>query len=264
MDVRVICGVAGAGILAVTLGLLIPSHGLNASLAAEVNASPQAGVATVFYPITPSVSVFGGMFRPAIEVVVDGEKMVGTAVERHLSLSLPVVGLHKLQARHGDPLSGLLRNPEATIKVSASKPLSNSINDTNPGPRVGEAAQADINGSVPEASSDFSTIFVFWPRGLLNFGLFDAFKSDVGVFVDGKPIGAITGGDYVTAKISSGKHVLSLKGGVGLLGGGSEQNMVLGSGRTSYYRITYTNQYFEITELGPEQGAPDLSGLRKK
>jgi hypothetical protein len=124
--------------------------------------------------------------------------------------------------------------------------------------------QCVINGSVPQASSDFSTIFVFWPRGLLNFGLFDAFKSGAGVFVDDQPIGSITGGDYVTAKISSGKHVLSIKDGVGFLGGGSEQNVVLGSGRTSYYRITYTNKYFEITELGPEQGAPDLSGLRKK
>lgn len=237
-------------------------------LAAEVNASPQAGVVTVFYPKPLSESISNGIFRPAIEVVVDGGKMGSTAVERPLSLSLPVVGLHKLQAHHGGPLSGLLRNPEATIKVSASNPLFYSINDNDPGPRVGEAgeitAQADINGSVPEASSDFSTIFVFWPRGLLNFGLFDAFKSDVGVFVDGKPIGAITGGDYVTAKIPSGKHVLSIKGGVGFLGGGNEQNVVLGSGRTSYYRITYTNKYFEITELGPEQGAPDLSGLRKK
>lgn len=50
-----------------------------------------------------------------------------------------------------------------------------------------------------------------------NAFLIDAFKSDAGVFVDGKPIGAITG-DYVTAKISSGKHVLSIRGGVGFLG----------------------------------------------
>jgi hypothetical protein len=231
-----------------------------------VTAAETTGKVTVFYPKPTTPSIFGDALRPDINVMIDGKLAGAVNVGKPLTVMLSP-GPHKLGVRHSDALSGLVGNPETPIAVSLSKPLFFYVHFTDAGPRIGEAdavtAQAEISGLQPKTAAGSATVFVFWPRALLDFGLFDAVKQEVDVTVDGRRIGAMGTGDYVTATVASGRHALAIKGGFAYLGGSADSAVFLTPGKSYYYRVSY-KQYFELSETTPEQGGPELSKLRQR
>jgi hypothetical protein len=96
---------------------------------------------------------------------------------------------------------------------------------------------------------------------MLDLGLFDGIKSDYAISIDGRRIGAITSGDYITAQLPAGRHLLEMD--VGSLFGTLKQDLILGAGTTHYLLIT-KRQYIEMNELPAEQAKPGLNGLRQR
>jgi hypothetical protein len=119
-------------------------------------------------------------------------------------------------------------------------------------------AKALIEGVEPRVSGT-ATIYIYWPAPLLEIGFL---KSDFDFFVDGQRIGTMTTGDYITAKVPAGRHVLIRRGGV--FSASFQQDLILGAGITHYYLLTRNTKYEEFFQLTAEQVSPELKSLRQR
>jgi hypothetical protein len=242
-----------------------------ASSCSPASAAPPAkslkpGKVTVFYPKQTNDSSLARMLRAPIQVSIDKQAAGAVEIGKPLTVTLPA-GSHIVQVSHqGDPLEALYRRPEMPITVSAEKPLYFYVYHVGPGPRLGEVdattAQSEITGIPAKTVSGTATVFVYWPRGILDFGLFDAIKSDFAIFIDGKHSGAITGGDYLSVQLPAGRHLLEMETG-SLFGTKLKQDLILGAGTTHYFLVS-KDKYIDMTEIPASEAQPELAGLRRR
>jgi len=115
-----------------------------------------------------------------------------------------------------------------------------------------------MDGVEPKVSST-ATIYIYWPAPLIDIGFL---KSDSDFSVDGQRIGTMTSGDYITAKVPSGRHVLTMGSGA-IFGPSLKADLILGAGIAHYYLIT-KKKYMEFYKLTAEQVSPELKSSRQR
>jgi hypothetical protein len=136
----------------------------------------------------------------------------------------------------------------------------NSLSGTQPAELDPVTAKALMDG-VEAKVNGTATIYIYWPAPLLEFGFL---KSDFDFFVDGQRIGTMTSGDYITAKVPAGRHVLIRRGNGFLPGYPFQQDLILGAGITHHYLLTRNTKYEEFFQLTAEQVTPELKSLRQR
>ncbi len=121
---------------------------------------------------------------------------------------------------------------------------------------------AALAGDDTKMPSGAGTIYLYWPKPSIGLSFLDRFNTDVPVFLDEKRIGAITNGDYLVLKVSSGEHVLGLD--VGLPNGRLlKQDFILGAGSTSYFHVEHQDAFRMFEDL-PEEAVDNVKGLRQR
>jgi hypothetical protein len=136
-------------------------------------------------------------------------------------------------------------------------------------------AQAEL-GDTRGKSGGKTKLYVFWPWELLDSAALDALKPDFEIAIDGKVIGAITSGDYITAEISSGKHVIEIRSSL-LPVTLAENDFFVSANKSFYVRVSKYHstgfssfggqtfhERFAMSEVAPETGATRLKELRKR
>lgn len=250
----------GLAIITVWFSLSAVCSSAAAPLKAKATQPSKAGQVTVFYPKPAYDNELVRALRAAIDVTIDGQKVGTVDVGKPLTVTVPA-GAHKLHVQHNGAFDVQLRRLETTVNVSSAKTSYFYIYHSFAGPQTGEVdattAQAEMSGMAPKAPSGTATVFLYWQPALLELGFL---KSDYDFLVDGKRIGTMTSGDYITAKVPAGRHVLTMDGG-SIFDAGLRQELILGAGMTHYY-VILKNKYMEFYELSAEQLGPGLKGLR--
>jgi hypothetical protein len=240
---------------------------------AKLPQSARPGQVTVFVPKPASNNAFSQFMRDTgitealrseIDVVIDRQKVGQVTQGKPLTVAVPA-GPHRLHLESNSALAIRLGYDETAITVSPDKTsyfyiMHNSLRGTQPAELDPVTAKALMDGVEPKASGT-ATIYIYWPAPLLEIGFL---KSDFTFAVDGQRIGAMTSGDYITAKVPAGRHVLTMDGGSLLsLGVSLKVDLILGAGISHYYLIT-KGKYMEFYQLTAEQVNPDLKSLRQR
>ena len=106
------------------------------------------------------------------------------------------------------------------------------------------------------------TIYLYWPRPGLGLAFLDQYANDLPVFLDGKRIGAVKLGEFLTVKMPPGEHALGLD--VGLSNGRLlKKDFLLGAGSTSHFHIE-NQDAVRMVEDSPEEAADLVKGLRQR
>jgi hypothetical protein len=234
---------------------------------AKPPASARPGQVTVFVPKPASNNALAqfmrdtgisDMLRSEIDVMIDRQKVGQIAQGKPLTVSVPA-GPHRLHLESSGGLGIRLTYNETAIAVSPDKTsyfyiMFNSLSGTQPAELDPATAKALIDGVEPKVSGT-ATIYIYWQGTFLDIGFL---KSDFDFFVDGQRIGTMTSGDYITAKVPAGRHVLIRQGGA------FQQDLILGAGITHYYLLTRNTKYEEFFQLTAEQVSPELKSLRQR
>ncbi len=193
------------------------------------------------------------------EVLIDGNTVGTVDFDTPLTVSVPN-GPHKLMLKANDYL-GLSKPNEVQIAVSAQKPLYFQVVNNGLSELDGPTAQSLLPNANSQVGSGPGTIYFYWPRMALDFGLLDKLNTDLPILLDGKRIGAFASGDYVVVKAPPGAHVLSVD--MSLSSGRVlKQELVLGAGSTRYFHVERRID-LEIVE---DEGAvdPATKGLKQR
>ncbi len=222
--------------------------------------SPSQARITVSYPRPSSEALGWRLFCAQADVLIDGQ-LVGTiGIGKSLTVTLPR-GAYTLRVlRNGDPLEGLFHLSEMTVNACPGEIALYHIYHTGAGVRVREAGILKM-GLAP--TIDAATIVVFWPRTPCDFAMLGPPRADVSVFLDGKRIGYITRGDYITLKIVPGKHRLSVGSGRAYLGASAGLKTPFHMFTKRYFKVTYGGT-LEFKELAKGECAPDLAQIRQR
>jgi hypothetical protein len=235
--------------------------------------SARPGQITVFIPKPASNNAFAQlmrdtglteMLRSEIAVMIDRQKVGLVTQDRPLTVAVPA-GLHRLHLESTGGLPIRLTYHETAITVSPDKAsyfyiMFNTLSGTQPAELDPVTAKALMEGVEPKVNGT-ATINIYWPAPLLEIGFL---KSDFDFFVDGQRIGTMTSGDYITAKVPAGKHVLTRRSNGFLPGYSFQQDLILGAGITHYYLLTRNSKYEEFFQLTAEQVTPELKSLRQR
>ncbi len=222
------------------------------------------GQVTILWPRDDTF--LGRAFHSKIEVQID-TAVVGTVdFDAPLTVSVPN-GPHKLVVKQKNGyLDNLSKKYESQIDVSAQKPLYFQVIDKGLNIYTSElnaATALALLSTGPKVPSGTGTIYFYWPKSGLDFGFLDKLSTDSPVFLDGKRIGAITNGDYLTVKAPAGEHVLSLDMSFSS-GPLLKQNLILEGGSTQYFHVEKQLD-FHIMEDSPEESAEFAKkGLRQR
>ena len=214
-------------------------------------------------------SVLARAFHSKIQVRIDDAAVGAVDFDAPLTVSIPN-GPHKLQVKDG---SGYLENiasgSETPITISAQKPLYFQIVNNGLHATVSEldaaTAQTLIPASHAEAStlSGPATIYFYWPKMGLDFGLLDKYGEDSKVYLDGKPLGAFKNGEYMQVKVPGGEHVLFVDM-RSTSGESFKKKFIIAAGSTSYFHVQKGLDY-HIVEDSPEDAADFAQrGLRQR
>src|SRR5215469_4656594 len=149
------------------------------------------------------------MLRSEIDVMIDRQKVGQVTQGRPLTVAVPA-GPHRLHLENSGGLAIHLVYHETEISVSPDKTsyfyiMYNSLSGTQPAELDAVTAKALMDGVEPKVNGT-ATIYIYWPAPLLEIGFL---KSDFDFFVDGQRIGTMTTGEYITAKVPAGQHVLT-------------------------------------------------------
>jgi hypothetical protein len=203
----------------------------------------------------------GGEF----DVMIDRQEVGHVAAGKPLTVTLPA-GPHSLHFDGGD-IFGIRLTPreETPIRVSPGKtsyfhvmPNSMSLSSMRPAELDPVTAKSLIDGVEPKVIGT-ATIYIYWQ------GTFpDIIKPDFDFFVDGRRIGTMTTGEYITAKVPAGRHVLTRQGSGIFPGMPFQQDLILGAGITHYYLLTRNTKYEEFFQLTAEQVTPEWKSMRQR
>jgi hypothetical protein len=239
--------------------------------AAQPKAKPpqfgKTGQVTVFIPKSTHKSAFTGLMSdigltPEFDVMIDRQEIGHVAVGKPLTVALPA-GTHHLHLDGGGFLGIRLSRDETPIIVSPDKTLyfyamSNSLSGTQPAELDPVTAKALMDGVQPKVNGT-ATIYIYWQANFLDF-----LKPDFDFFIDGQRIGTMATGEYITAKVPAGKHVLTRQGSGMLPGMPFQQDLILGAGITHYYLLTRNTKYEEFFQLTAEQVTPEWKSMRQR
>ncbi len=193
------------------------------------------------------------------EVLIDGNVAGTVDFDAPLTVSVPN-GPHKLMLKGNDTF-GLSKPNEVQITVSPQKPLYFQVVGSNLSELDSATAQSLTPNANTQTGSGPGTIYLYWPRTALDFGLLDKLNTDSPLLLDGKRIGAFANGDYVVVKAPAGEHVLALD--MTLSNGRVlKQALILGAGSTRYFHIERRID-FDIVE-DDEAADPAKKGLRQR
>jgi hypothetical protein len=224
------------------------------------------GQVTIFWPKRGLSDRLARTFNSKIEVLIDKAKAGIVLGDTPLTLSVPN-GPHKLALKvYDDYLENIRPVKETDITVSAQNPLYFQIVDQGFTISVREidapTAQAVLSGfpslATPGASGP-GTIYVYWPKPGLGLGFLDKFSTDLPVRLDGKRVGAVKLGEYLTLTAPSGEHSLEVDTGWSH-GGLNKQGFILGAGRTRYFHVE-NQDAVRMFEDSPEEAAVYAKGL---
>jgi hypothetical protein len=237
--------------------------------------APETGKVIVFWPKRGLSDRLARTFNSKIEVWVDKAKAGIVLGDVPLTLSLPN-GPHKLELKvHDDYLENIRPVRETEITASAQQPLYLQIVDQGVSIIAREldapTAQAVLfkpnaypslsvpAGNGPKAPSGDGTIYIYWPKPGLGLGFLDKLATDLPVDLDGKRVGAVKLGEYLTVKTPPGEHTLEVGGGSSH-GGRNKEGFILGAGGTRYFHVENQDavRMFEDT---PEEAAAYGKGL---
>lgn len=225
------------------------------------------GQVTVILPRPDSI--LSRAFHSKIQVQIDGAIVGAVDVDAPLTVNVPN-GPHKLQVKDGDGyLQNIASSDETLITISAQNPLYFQIINNGLHAAVSEldapTAQALIPARHPEANtlSGPATIYFYWPKMGLDFGLLDKYSEDSQVYLDGRRLGALKNGEYMVIKSPSGEHVLSVDMS-STSGDLIKKKFLLAAGSTRSFQVQ-KGLDFHISELSPED-ADDFAkrGLRQR
>jgi hypothetical protein len=93
------------------------------------------------------------------------------------------------------------------ISLSPALASPNS-NGTQGGP---VAAKKELSRTYRQNSVGAAQIYLYWPRQGLDPGWLDNLKPDIEILVDDKKVGALASGDYITAQVPTGDHVITFR-----------------------------------------------------
>ncbi len=222
------------------------------------------GQVTILWPRDDTF--LGRAFHSKIEVQIDTAAVGTVDFDAPLTVSVPN-GPHKLVVKQKNGyLDNLSKKYESQIDVSAQKPLYFQVIDKGLNIYTSElnaATALALLSTGPKVPSGTGTIYFYWPKSGLDFGFLDKLSTDSPVFLDGKRIGAITNGDYLTVKAPAGEHVLSLDMSFSS-GPLLKQNLILEGGSTQYFHVEKQLD-FHIMEDSPEESAEFAKkGLRQR
>jgi hypothetical protein len=157
------------------------------------------------------------------------------------------------------------------IVVLVSLSLSSALafaesNGAQSGP---DAAKKASPAAPQQSSTGAAQIYVYWPKDAAGF--FASFLPDMEVWVDGKKTGTMISGDYITAQVSTGKHVIAFKAGILSLPM-TRNNIAIGAANTKhYYRIIRVYESSDpksgrlvTEEVSEARAIQELKGLRKR
>ncbi len=222
------------------------------------------GQVTIVWPRDDTF--LGRAFHSKIEVLIDTAAAGTVDFDAPLTVSVPN-GPHKLVVKQKNGyLDTLSKTYESQITVSAQKPLYFQIIDKGVNIYTSElnaATALALLSTGPKVPSGTGTIYFYWPKAGLDFGFLDKLTTDSPVYLDGKRVGALTGGYYLMLKVPSGEHVLSVD--MSLSSGPLlKQKLILEGGSEHYFHVEKRLD-FHIIEDSPEESAEFAKkGLRQR
>lgn len=225
------------------------------------------GQVTVILPRPESV--LARAFHAKLQVQIDDAVVGAVDFDAPLTVNVPN-GPHKLQVKEGGTyLENLTSSNETPITISAQKPLFFQIVNNGLRSTVSELDAATAQSLIPANHAETSTlsgpatVYLYWPRMGLDFGMLDQYGEDSQAYLDGKQLGSFKNGEYIEVKVPSGEHVLSVDM-RSTSGDFIKKKFILGAGSTRYFHVQ-KGLDFHIVEDSPEDVADFAKrGLRQR
>jgi hypothetical protein len=125
------------------------------------------------------------------------------------------------------------------VSISLSSALAFADPNGTQGGSVG--AKKELPRTLHQSPAGVAQIYLYWPRDDLEPGwaqsLSKSLMPDMEIYVDDKKIGAMGSGDYITAQVPTGNHVVAFRAGFFSLPITKNTIAVAGGSPKHYYRI---------------------------
>ncbi len=125
------------------------------------------------------------------------------------------------------------------VSICLSSALASADSNGAQGASVG--AKKALPPTPRQSSGGVAQIYLYWPRDELESGwvqsLSQSLSPDMEIYVDDKKVGAMVSGDYITAQVPTGNHVVAFRTGFFSLPITRNNIVVAGSNAKHYYRI---------------------------
>lgn len=204
-------------------------------------------------------------FRSKIQVMVDGAAVGFVDSDTPLTVNAPN-GPHTISVSDGSSyFAQISKAAETPITISAQKPLYLQIVNNGLGTSVSEmdAAMAQAMLHPESAGNSPGTIYLYWPKMGLDFGLLANFKTDSPVLLDGRRIGALANGEYLTISAAAGEHTLVVDAS-STSGETMRLKFTLGAGATRYFHVQKGVDLHIEADSSREAGEFDKRELKQR
>ena len=153
------------------------------------------------------------------------------------------------------------------ISISLSSALASADSNGTQGGSVG--AKKELPRTLRQSSAGVAQIYLYWQRD--GFGWLNSLTPDMEIYVDDKKIGVMLSGDYITAQVPIGNHVISFRTGFLSLPMTRNSIAIAGANTKHYYRIikVYLNDdpksvRLLIEEASEARAIQDMKELHKR